>query len=253
VALLLLLLLVGAVLAGLLYVGALIFQGVFYTEPSTQLSWGAPAAAGVITLFLGLWCALDANNRGATSQDLPYDTLFRFSPEEEMTPGPVEQLWAVRKDSKDPVEYKRRKYAVGGISHVEYVEAARPDHRWNSSAVVDAILIRIDGQEYRFVPKQTREGGYRQFVDADGWVMREYDPGGPTGQPTKFRSGRFLANLLLNSLHLGLWFGCLWLLLRFQWAHALGLGLILWLVMTLTFLPMLLTQAAALAWQEPSV
>ena len=39
----------------------------------------------------------------------------------------------------------------------------------------------------------------------------------------------------------------LWLLLRFQWSHALGLGFVLWLVFTLSLLPMLLTRAAEVA------
>ena len=51
--------------------------------------------------------------------------------------------------------------------------------------------------------------------------------------------------VLLNVLHLGVWFVCLWLLLRFQWSHALGLAAAVWLVLTLTFLPPLLQLAAA--------
>jgi hypothetical protein len=53
------------------------------------------------------------------------------------------------------------------------------------------------------------------------------------------------ANLLLNFLHLGVWFACLWLLLRFQWGHALGFAVVLWLALTLTILPMLFTKTEA--------
>ena len=83
---------------------------------------------------------------------------------------------------------------------------------------------------------------YNRFVTADGWVMTVFETG-PTGRPSKFRFGRFFVNMLLNFLHLAIWFVCLWLLLRFQWAHALGLALAIWLVMTLFVVPQLLTQA----------
>ncbi|HMC63794.1 MAG TPA: hypothetical protein VKI65_02535, partial [Gemmataceae bacterium] len=42
----------------------------------------------------------------------------------------------------------------------------------------------------------------------------------------------------------------LWLLLRFQWSHALGLAVVFWLVMTLLILPMLRTQMIKLAQQR---
>jgi hypothetical protein len=240
------LLLAGVVLAGFLYVGAVFLQGYFYTGPSEQLIWGAPAAAAVLTLFLGLWCLLDANNPGSTPQDIPYDSFFRFSPRVDMMPTPAKEIWAVRQGSKEPIAYKLVKVPRAGFAQYEYREAKRPEHTWSTGGV-QAILLKRDGEMDRFLPRKGAEGGYREFVDEDGWTMKEYDTG-PTGQPTKFRFGRFLANLLLNLLHLGLWFGCLWVLLRFQWSHALGLGFVLWLVMTLSFLPALLDQAARLAW-----
>ena len=51
-----------------------------------------------------------------------------------------------------------------------------------------------------------------------------------------------LMTFLLNFLHLGVWFVCLWLLLRFQWSHALGLAIVFCLAMTLVVLPMLFTR-----------
>src|SRR5262249_36743366 len=71
------------------------------------------------------------------------------------------------------------------------------------------------------------------------------------GQLSTFRWGVFLANLVLNLFHLGLWFACLWLLLRFQWAHAVAVALLLWLVMTLAVLPMLFNRAKAVREQQP--
>jgi hypothetical protein len=248
VPLLLWLLLVGVVLAGFLYVGALFLQRYFYTEPAEQLPWGAPVAAGVLTLFLGLWCLLDLNNPGVTPRDLPYDSLFRFSPRETMSKDAVMYLWAVRTGSKDPVEFKLHKITSAGFAKSEYREKARPEKKWSSSHV-DAILIEVNGQKCRFDLRPSKENPYREFVDENGWVLREYD-NGPDGQPTRFRFGLLLANLFLNFLHLGLWFACLWALLRFQWSHALGLALILWLVATPAILEPLLDQAGKLAHEQ---
>jgi hypothetical protein len=55
--------------------------------------------------------------------------------------------------------------------------------------------------------------------------------------------GASLAKLLLTLIHLGLWFACLWLLLHFQWGHALGLAVVLWLTLSLTVLPIIFTKA----------
>jgi hypothetical protein len=72
--------------------------------------------------------------------------------------------------------------------------------------------------------------------------MREYDHG-VTGEPRAFNTGIFLLGWLLNFLHLALWVVCLWLLLRFQFWHAVGLGFALWVVMTFLVVPNLLDQA----------
>jgi hypothetical protein len=257
--LILLLVLILVVLTGFLWIFTLFVQGYLYTEPVAQLSWRAPAAAAALTVFFALWCLLDAGSSAASAQDVPFDALFRFSPRDDMirredgTPQPARRLWAVVKGVKEPVEYKLRKAGQVGQAD-EYVEV-KTGKVWNSSARVEAVLIEEDGkkgaEKVRFEPSAGREGGYREFVSPDGWVMMEYDRG-PTGQPTKFRLGRFLVNLFLNLFHLGLWFTVLWLLLRFQWGHALGFGFILWLVTTLGVLPPLLSQAAAQARPAPA-
>ena len=51
------------------------------------------------------------------------------------------------------------------------------------------------------------------------------------------------ANIFLNLLHLIVWFAALWLILRFQWGHAFGLALALWLVVTFAIMPMLFKRA----------
>ena len=80
--------------------------------------------------------------------------------------------------------------------------------------------------------------------------LRYYEEGNPSrymeetypGQVTTYHSGWLVVELLL---HLGLlivWFLCMWLLLRFQWSHAVGLAVVAWLI-SIFVLPMILTPA----------
>jgi heme exporter protein D len=43
---------------------------------------------------------------------------------------------------------------------------------------------------------------------------------------------------------------CLWLLLQFQWSHAFGLAIVVWLVVTLTLLPIVLSKIEETAKQR---
>jgi hypothetical protein len=95
----------------------------------------------------------------------------------------------------------------------------------------------------RFERRKT-EGGYTEFVSADGWVMKADQN---MGLPSAGTWGRFLLIVFLNLFHFGLWFAGLWLVLRYEWFHALGLSIALWLVMTILVVPMLLTMAGAVA------
>jgi hypothetical protein len=65
-----------------------------------------------------------------------------------------------------------------------------------------------------------------------------------------FRWGLFLGNLFLNALFLGVCFVCLWLILRFQWTHALGFAAVLWLALSLAVVPMLLAKTQEVARQR---
>src|SRR5207245_11407013 len=62
--------------------------------------------------------------------------------------------------------------------------------------------------------------------------------------------GTSLAKILLTLIHLGLWFAGLWLLLHFQWGHALGLAVVLWLTLSLTVLPIIFTKTEETAKQH---
>jgi hypothetical protein len=248
--LLFLLLLTGAGLIVLLWVGTLFLQGYIYTEPAEQLSWRAPAAGAAILAFYAVWCLFEANSSGSQAKsDLVIPLLF--SPREDM--AEVKRIWVVRqppKGGKETVEeYKLKKVAGAVGSQSEYVEAKVDPKPWNPEGVV-AILIDKDGEKDRFERQPGSEGGNLQYKDSQGWVLTAFGRN-LSSQPTRFRMDWLLGNLVLNLLHIGVWFICLWLLLRFQWPHALGLAVVLWLVVSFTIVPYLLSQARSLASRPP--
>jgi hypothetical protein len=223
-----------------LWAGSLFLQGYIYTEPSPGLAWQAPASGAALGLFYALWTLLVVRAEGASARDIPYDTLFRFSPTVEKYKTPVKELWLEQNKKREKFVYNRGRDL--------YVSASSGKPSWPHGKV-DAIVVKEGNEEIRFEPVDKT---YTEFRDGGGWIMGVFEGRGPTGMPVAFQWGLFLGNLLLNFVHLGLWFVCLWLLLRFQWSHALGLAVVMWLVVTLTILPIVLDQAGIEAEKQRS-
>jgi hypothetical protein len=241
------LLIFGITLGVGLFVGGLFLQGYIYTEPSPQLRWGAPATGAALCLFVAFWSLIVVYS-GSTVTDIPFDVIHRFSPTVDKFRKPVSELTAIRNGGKSEVYKLRKSVPFSGAKARSEYHSVRDGKPWNGDTV-EFIVLKTDEGDMRFerVKEEQREqGAYPQFKTGDGWVMTIYDDG-PTGSPTKFRYGRFIANFFLNFVHLALWFVCLWLLMRFEWFHALVGAFVLWLVCTLIILPMLLDFAAGVS------
>jgi len=229
-----------AVFAALLYVGTLFFQNYIYTGPEPGLAWRAPAAAAALAGFYTLWCFLVIQS-DASPGNIPYDTIFRFSPKVDMFAEPAPKITTIKGDGAR-TDYVRR---VNDNLQSVYQDVKDKKKPYNYAGVV-AIELEHNGATVRFDKAVTEEGGYRRFQSADGWVMQEFD-NGPTGIPSQSRWGRFLAVLALNLLHACLWFVCFWLLLQFRVNDALGFTFVITLIATVVLLPMILDQSAAAA------
>jgi hypothetical protein len=248
------LLLFGASLVLFLWAGTFFLQGYIYTEATPGLYWQAPAAAAAVTAFVALWCIADATADKASTTDIPYDTLFRFSPKVTMFDEPAKQIWALKKDGTEVkvIEYERERL---GQTKFRYRDKSFDRRPW-SSTKVEAIELEDPKKEkvrFNVQPAQER-GAYREFVSDDGWVIMDYDDtsqtSGPTGLPVQFRTGRLLINLALNFGLFIVLFVSLWILLRYSFGLAFGLALAIWVTVTLALLPMLLTFAASVAQQR---
>lgn len=241
--LVLILVIVGIVLGVSLFVGALFVQGYIYTEPSPAIRWGAPIAAAVLFFFYSAWCLAVAFSAPSQDESL-YHIVWQFSPTASEFPSPVKEVWAVRKGGKTE-RYVLKKFVVfKGRARDEY-RSAETDRPWNSAGVEEIIIRPAEGPDIHYTPVAEADrprGAYRQFVSKDGWLITESETG-PSVNPQKTRMGRVVLFLFLHALHLSLWFACLWLLLRFQWGHALSGAFVLSIVCALVLLPMLVGYA----------
>jgi hypothetical protein len=220
--LLLILLVTWLILAALLWGGGRLAQVALYEDPSPELYWRGPVAAAAVTVYLGLWCLLNYAGSFPGQSPRTYDTLFTFATEH---PGEtVKEFWAVNENGVRT--HYRRKLLVGIPTRSEF----RDDNNnlWTTTRAREsrAILIKDKDQEVVFNP----------LPDNERWV--EESPGKrfmndrAIGRIITPRTGRSLMSGILNLLHLVVWFLCLWLLMRFQWTHALLGAAVLWLVMT---------------------
>jgi hypothetical protein len=219
-----------------IWVGTLFFQGNIYSEPASGLFWRAPLAGLILTLYLAFWSSLDYRHPG------DFSTISDFSASEvEAYPR-----FVAVKDNKE-VAFEGRKDARG---HLEYRDAlGKPWRRSDTGGVTRAILVRDKaGNEIRFEAKMTPDG--RFALDDSGQAVY-VEQGGKgrvmtdtyIGTVTRTRVGLLLANLFMNSFCFVLWILCLWLLLDFQFWHALGFSIVIWLVLTITILPLLFRTA----------
>jgi hypothetical protein len=223
------------------------------------LPWRAPAAGGAVTVFLALWVLLVARNPGklgtltsfTASDSLEFDELV-------LTDRDGKPLEKVRETIQGPRKMTERYKKVG--------EQFWLDGQPNSKELPqrpDGMIARKGDQDYLFLPDRNPDGTFKvndrtQFgIKFSGMLeYRDKQSGqtmeeGQLGRISTFYFGRFLANILLNLLLLAVWFLVLWLCLEFQWPHALGQAVVLWLATTIFALPPLFSQGEALSQPPP--
>ena len=232
--LILILLVVWLVLSGLLAAWTLWFQGYIYSEPAGELYWRAPAAGTALTAFVCLWVLLDYRSIQDRADEGRYQPLHNFSARETET---FEYLWAPNADGRMESYVRQSNQYVGKGGRKL---PSRPTK----------ILVSHDpnGEKRTFEPERDAKGNFKvekdqplRYCDADN--KSRYMEEGYLGVITIFHVSWLVMNLLLNFGFLAVWFLCLWLLLRFQWSHALGLAVVFWLVMVLIIMPMILKPA----------
>jgi hypothetical protein len=239
--LIVLLLLLWAVLAVLLAAWSMWFQAAIYTEPSPGIAWRGPAAASAVMLVVLVWVVL------AYRAPDRYRPLWESSSSE--SAERFNELRIPNPSGGDEV-YKRRpgtrgEYRLNGLPGGKPLPSTPP-----------SIVVIESGQRYTFEPERDEEGNFKRhkvagssgeeplrYTDEKGRVMVE----GSLGQIETFRSGVFVVNVLLNLALVVAAFLGLWLVLRYQWLHALGQAVALCLLLLLFVMPQILTRTEAVA------
>lgn len=220
------------------------FSGYLYESPTQKIEWRGPAAGGAVLVVVLLWVVLAYRDPGR------YRSLWEFTSTE--TTKPFREL--VVTDEKGKAERYRliagtRRYHLNGNENLKRVPSRPP-----------SITVTEDGQKSVFRPEMkdgklmvhktqtlfSSQDEPLRYVDEKGRVMLETS----LGQLTTFRGGYFVLNLVLNLLMFAAWFLALWLLLAFQWPHALGQAAVFWLVMMMFVMPPVLSYAEGVAEQR---
>jgi hypothetical protein len=242
--LILTLVVVAGLLAALLWFGTTLGQTYIYDSPADGLAWRVPAAVGIIWLFVAAWTFIEYAHPGST------DTVFEFTNE---VRTPVTRFWSIRhSDTGDEeVVYERRGQGHGAVEFRD--KDGRTWSRSSSGSMVALIVEEKTGgdtkrtrfnaemKDGKFAPRAPRgaEMPLRYMEEGGSRYIEETQ----LGMIVSYKSGRLIWVVLINVIHLALWFAVLWPLLRFQWVHALGFAVVIWLVLTLALIPFLLGRA----------
>lgn len=220
----LMMLVVFVVLSLLLAAWTMFFQGYIYNEPAEAIYWRAPAAAAALTLFLSLWIVLDYRSVERLNDEGRYRPLHEASTSETET---YENITIINRDGKE------EHYVLQGDRKYRNKSGKEPPQRPRK-----VIVSHKNGEKHVFTPVE-KDGKFRYTEEGKPSRIMEENY---IGQIGIFHFGWLAVTLLLNFGLLIVWFLTLWLLLHFQWSHALGLAFGFWLV-NLFVLPMMLTQA----------
>jgi hypothetical protein len=234
--LILVLLIVLVVLVILVTAWSMWFQAFLYTEPSQGLVWRGPAAAGAIMAVLLVWVVLEYRSQAREHRDGYYFGPI-WSSTSTRSPEPFKELRVVEGNTEKV--YVRRK-GTG-----EYHLPTQPDKKLGGTP--PHVIVEENGKRSKFEPERDAQGKFKRrknrsgqedlrYVDEKGRVMVE----GRLGELETFSFGLFVGNLLLNLLLVAACFLSFWLLVRFQWLHALGHAVVLALLILFCAMPSML-------------
>jgi hypothetical protein len=235
--LLLILLVLWVVLVICLAAWTIWFSGYLYSEPTGEIYWRAPAAGAAVLVALAVWVGSDYRVPGQ------YREFWNLSEATDM-PEPYKEIRTVNADGVEEVYF----FSKGADGKGQYrTKAGKP-----LPSRPQQIIVQEGDEKVVYEPDRDANG---RFKPSDDGFLRYRDHRGRELVEGQFhaRAGsgrsRLLGTFVLHFLLLIACFLALWLLLRFQWAHALGQAVVLWGVL-LFVMPHLLSHTEEVARQR---
>jgi hypothetical protein len=212
------------------------FSGYLYSEPTGEIYWRAPAAGAAVLFALVVWVWTDYRSQGR-------HPVFWSATESADKPDPYKEIRTLNADGVEEVYYFHKQADGKGQYRTQANKplTARPQQ----------ILVYEGDEKITYEPDRDAKGNFKPA--SDGLVHyrdqrgRELVEGAFYARTLPGGGSRTLSVLVLHVLLLIAWFLAFWLLLRFQWAHALGQALVLWAVMLMFVMPPVLSRAEEVA------
>jgi len=212
---------------------SLFLQAYLYNEPADRLWLRAAVGSLALACFLTGWVYVNTRADG----DNAYGVLHEFKPTATTEVNAFEAVRRNRSKAETTVAYTR---APG---EKEFKSADGKPFRWNSADdLTVAVIVKENDKPVRFAAVLDGDLAYakvpekKTFLEVGGSRSIEEELPGTIVSPN---SGVAFLAILINVLHLAVWFAIFWLAMRFEWGHALGLGAIFALAATIVLMPLL--------------
>jgi len=234
--LLLVFLFLAFVLILFLWGGSMVLQGWLYQDPAERMPQRAAVCGASLALFLTLWCFIDSRTGGK------YDTIFEFTPYDVSDHDSFDAIMTDANGNESKSTYRKRS-GTGGAT-TDFVDTNnQPWKKVTSDKMCVAVEIRDKDkpEAVRFNatldPKGNLVGDSTQlrYVDAGG----RYTTASTLGRVYRRKLGLLIGNIILNLVHLLLWWAALWYGMRFLFWYAFGLAVALWVFIMLAVMPVL--------------
>jgi len=219
---------------------SLFIQRYLYNEPADKLPLRAAVGGLLLGCFLTAWVYVNTRADGENK----YGVIHQFSPNDRS--APVAKFQAVRQypasKREETVAFERQTVGSGQ----KYKSADGKEFALNTADyLTTALLVDDAGKPVRYeavLQNNTYVGEKYQFKEKDGGRTVEWSKPFDAAEPLAVVSPSgftvFLA-LLLNVLHLVVWFAVFWPVLRFNVGHAIGLAVVFFAMSTVLLMPLL--------------
>jgi hypothetical protein len=221
-----------AVLLGL----SLFLQAYLYNAPADKIYLRALVGGFTIALFLTGWTYMNTR----ADRENKYGAIHEFKPTGTTDVTKFEAIRRNRNKAETTVPYSKT------LGEKEFrSELDKSPFRVNTSDYITvAFLIKEEGKaeatrfdaalesellyDSKLEKKTFREKGGPRYIEEDG-----------IGQIVAPSGGVIFLALLINLLHLVVWFVVFWFVMKFTWPHGLGLAMVLGVVITLIAMPLI--------------